>query len=72
MFHHVELSQHNIDVDEDDGEAEDEVTDVAPDGARGNVTETVGNVHLHKKLYKRFPTQIVKFRLVKLAVRAQD
>ena len=52
LFHHIELAQHEVDVDEDDGEAKDEVADVAPDGAGGDVSEAVGNVHLHPQVQR--------------------
>ena len=51
LFHHIELAQHEVDIDEDDGEAKDEVADIAPDGAGGDVSEAVGNVHLHPQVY---------------------
>ena len=52
LFHHIELAQHEVDIDEDDGEAKDEVADVAPDGAGGDVSEAVGNVHLHPQVQR--------------------
>ena len=52
LFHHVELSKHEVDIDEDNREAEDEVADVAPDGAGGDVSEAVGNVHLHPQVQR--------------------
>ena len=42
----VELPQHEVHIDEDDGEAQDEVIDISPDCPRGNVTKAVGNIDL--------------------------
>ena len=50
LFHHIELSQHEVDIDEDDGESKDEVADISPDGAGGDVPEAVGNVDLHPQV----------------------
>ena len=41
----IELSQHDVHIDEHNGEPDGEVGGVAPDCARGNFTKTIG----HKK-----------------------
>ena len=48
----VELPQHEVHIDEDDGEAQDEVIDVSPDCPGGNVTKAVGNIDLGFKKKK--------------------
>ena len=46
LLYMVELPQHEVHIDEDDGEAQDEVIDVSPDCPGGNVTKAVGNIDL--------------------------
>ena len=46
----IEFSEHKVDIDEDNGEAKDQVGDISPDGAGGNVPKAVGHVHLHSRI----------------------
>ena len=46
MFYHVELSQHEVDVGEDDGEPHDQVRHIRVDGGWGNLTKATHHVYL--------------------------
>ena len=50
LFHMIELSKHEVYIDEDNGESKDQVIDIAPDGTGSNITKTVGNIHLQKMI----------------------
>ena len=42
----IELSKHEVYIDEDNGESKDEVIDIAIDGTGSNITKTVSNIYL--------------------------
>ena len=49
LLHMIELSKHEVYIDEDNGEAQDEVLDITPDSTGSNISKTVGNIHLKFK-----------------------
>ena len=65
MLHNIELAKHDIHIEEDNREAEDEVADVPPDGAGGNVAETVRHIHLNLQAL-RWDLSWAKKNLVKV------
>ena len=50
LFNVIEFSQHKVDINEDNGEAKSQISSVTPDGARGNLTKRISNIHLVIKI----------------------
>ena len=44
----IEFSEHEVDIDEDNWEAQDEVIGVSPNGPWCNLAKTVGNIDLEQ------------------------